>query len=241
MKNNTQKLKPFGLIPSFLLFGSAAIILFLEANYLIPYLTSISGIETVIWWFVVSAFGMFIPLILLGLYLLKKEKAINWSTVWKDRLRFRKMNSGDWIWSAGGIIIIGILSFAIMTVLQAWFGKTDHQPPFMQFEPLEAGRYWILAVWLPYWFFNIMGEEFLWRGVILPRQEVSFGKYAWLINGAGWGLFHIAFGWQLFITLLPILFIQSFIVQKRKNSWIGVIIHGVINGPSFIAICFGLI
>ena len=31
-----------------------------------------------------------------------------------------------------------------------------------------------------------------------------------------------------------------YVVQKTKNSWTGVVIHGVINGPSFIAIAFGV-
>ena len=86
-----------------------------------------------------------------------------------------------------------------------------------------------------------MGEEILWRGVIFPRQEIAFKKYTWLIHGFCWGIFHIAFGWQLLLTLLPILFIQSYTVQRRQNSWIGVVIHAVVNGPSFIAISFGLI
>jgi hypothetical protein len=30
---------------------------------------------------------------------------------------------------------------------------------------------------------NIVGEEFVWRGVVLPRQEVAFGGRAWLVNG----------------------------------------------------------
>jgi hypothetical protein len=55
------------------------------------------------------------------------------------------------------------------------------------------------------------------------------------------GLFHIAFGWQVVLTFIPYIFIQSFIVQKIKNSWVGVIMHGGLNGPSFMAICFGLI
>jgi len=76
---------------------------------------------------------------------------------------------------------------------------------------------------------------------MLPRQEVAFGKHTWLIHGFGWALFHIAFGWQLLLTLIPLIFIQSYIVQKTKNSWVGVIMHGGLNGPSFIAICFGLI
>jgi hypothetical protein len=29
--------------------------------------------------------------------------------------------------------------------------------------------------------------------------------------------------------------------EKTKNSWVGVIMHGGMNGPAFLAICFGLI
>jgi membrane protease YdiL (CAAX protease family) len=236
-----NKIPSFGFLPTLLLFGSAGIILYVETNFLIPFLAKTSGIETVIWWFIVAAFGMFIPLLFVASYFLRKEGWLFKTGMWKDRLRFRRMNNGDWLWGIGGILAIGILSYPIMMLIEKLTGLADHQPPFMQFEPLTAGRYWILLFWLPYWIFNIMGEEILWRGVILPRQEVSFGKYTWLIHGFGWGLFHIAFGWQLLVTLIPILFVQSFIVQKRKNSWIGVFIHAGINGPSFIAISLGLL
>jgi len=39
----------------------------------------------------------------------------------------------------------------------------------------------------------------------------------------------------------PVLFIIPFVVQKRKNTWIGIIIHGVINGAAFLSISLGLI
>ena len=241
MNIKQTRLLPFGIISSLLLFGIAAVVLFLESNFLIPYLASVTKVETVIWWFIVSAFGMFIPLLVIAVFMLKKEGNLFKQGMWHNRLRFRKMNSGDWLWGIAGIVMVGILSFMIISVLEQLAGKIDHQPSFMQFEPLDSGRYWILIVWAAYWIFNIMGEEILWRGVILPRQEISFGKYAWLLHGLCWGLFHIAFGWQLMVTLIPILFIQSYIVQRRKNSWIGVLMHAGINGPSFVAISLGLI
>jgi len=238
---SNRKTYYFGKRSTVSLFGLTGLVLYLETNYLIPYLAQISGIETIIWWFVVAAFGMFIPLLFIASCFLRQEGELFKPGMWKDRLRFRKMNSGDWIWGIGGIIVIGALSYVIMIVMEKMTGPVDHQPPFMQFEPLATGRYWILAVWLPFWIFNIMGEEILWRGVILPRQEASFGKYAWIVQGFGWGLFHIAFGSQLLITLLPILFILPYIVQKRKNSWIGVFLHAGLNGPSFVAISLGYI
>ena len=153
---------------------------------------------------------------------------------------FRKLTKKDILWAIGSILAIGILSMAMMKSLELVIGQFDHSPPFMSFSPLDEGRYWLLLVWIPYWILNILGEEIIWRGVMLPRQEIAFGKITWLIHGFGWLLFHFAFGWQLLIALFPIIFLQSYAVQKTRNSWVGVIIHGSINGPSFIAIALGV-
>ena len=97
-------------------------------------------------------------------------------------------------------------------------GKLDHSPSFMTFEPLSKGRYWLLLVWV------ILDTKYLWKRFFRRRnapREIAFGKYTWLIYGFGWGLFHVAFGWHLLLTLLPFIFIQSYIVQKTK-------IHGMV-------------
>jgi membrane protease YdiL (CAAX protease family) len=62
----------------------------------------------------------------------------------------------------------------------------------MTFEPLTKGL--LVATCLgTILLLNILGEEFLWRGLMLTRQEVVFGKYTWLVHD--WlGIFHIAFG-----------------------------------------------
>jgi hypothetical protein len=78
-------------------------------------------------------------------------------------------------------------------------------------------------------------------GVLLPRQELALGRWAWLVHGAGWLLFHIPFGWQLLIVLMPILLIEPYVVQRRGNSWIGVVIHGGLNGPTFVAVALGVV
>ena len=93
------------------------------------------------------------------------------------------MNKEDWLWSVGSIILIGILSFAILKLIEFFIGKVAFNPSFIYFEPLTPNRYWILLIWFPYWLLNIMGEEILWRGVILPAQELVFRKNTWLIHG----------------------------------------------------------
>src|SRR5206468_7202939 len=96
--------------------------------------------------------------------------------------------------------------------------------PFLLFKTGGPGRYWILSAWLPFFVLNIAGEEFVWRGVVLPRQEVAFGRRAWLVNGLLWLLFHAAFPWQVLVTLVPITLILPYVVQRRRSTWAGVII-----------------
>jgi len=234
-------IKKLGLAGSFAIYIPASLVMLGATQYIIPYWSKTTGQETILFWFVVAGLGIFLPLMITGLLILKSEGFRISKNTWVERLRFRKITRNDLFWCLAGLILVGLLSGLTMKGLELWMGKLDHSPAFMSFEPLAKGRYWLLLVWFPYWILNILGEEFLWRGVMLPRQEVAFGKYTWIIHGFGWGLFHVAFGWQLLITLLPLIFIQSYIVQKTKNSWVGVIMHGGLNGPSFIAICFGLI
>lgn len=210
-------------------------------EYIIPWLSDRTGWEPVIFWFLLGGLGIFLPLLLLSFFLLQREEIPTSSISFRERLRFRSMTKGDWLWGLGAIIVIGALSTILLLLLESVLEEVNHQPPFMVFEPLSTGRYWMLALWLPYWILNMMGEEILWRGVLLPRMELGIGKYAWLVQAFGWGLFHFSFGWQILITLLPILFILPWIVQRRKNTWIGVLIHAGLNGSSFLAIAFGLI
>jgi len=215
--------------------------LYILTKFLIPFLSEKTGQEPVLFWFIVGSLGVFTPLIIAGFFILRAEAFVVNRSTWSERLRFRKISWNNLKWYFAGLAIVAILSGLLMMVLSQLIGDFDHSPPFMSFEPLSAGRCWLLFVWAPYWFLNIMGEEFSWRGVMLPRQEVSFGKHAWIIHGFGWRIFHVAFGWQLMLTLMPLIFVQSYIVQRTKNSWVGVIMHGGLNGPSFIAITLGLL
>jgi membrane protease YdiL (CAAX protease family) len=110
----------------------------------------------------------------------------------------------------------------------------------MAFEPLGPGRYWILGAWLPFFVLNIVGEEFAWRGVALPRQEVVFGRRAWLVNGILWLLLHAAFPWQVLLTLVPITLILPYVVQRRRSTWAGIVIHAGFGAMGFLALAFGL-
>ncbi len=113
--------------------------------------------------------------------------------------------------------------------------------PFLEFHGLDEGQLWVLGLWLVFFFFNIVGEEIWWHGYILPRQEAAFGAHAWIVNGVLWTVFHLTFGPELMLLLLPVMFIVPGIVQRRRNTTIGIFIHGIYNGPIFVAIALNVI
>lgn len=234
-------LKPLKSLPAAMIFISTAVLLWIMTRLCIPLLAEVTGWEPILFWFICGGVGVFTPLIIAGVMMLRKEGYKFTKEIFVERLRFRPMTRRDWRYSLVALVVIGLLTGGIMVAMQALIPGFDHTPSFMTLEPLSLGRYWLLLAWLPYWLLNIGGEEFFWRGVLLPRQEMAFGRYTWLLHGTGWAIFHIAFGWQLLVMLLPLLYIESYVVQKTQNTWTGVFLHGVINGPSFIAIALGII
>ena len=220
-------MKPLRLMPSTLIFVSAAMLLGVMTHLCIPFLSEVTGLESIIFWFICGGLGVFTPLIIAGVMMLRKEGGKFTKETFVDRLRFRPMTRRDWRYS--------------LLAMQVLFSDFNHTPSFMTLDPLSPGRYWLLLAWLPYWLLNIGGEEFFWKGVLLPRQEKTFEDKTWILHGTGWAIFHIAFGWQLLVMLLPLLYIEPYVVQKTQNTWTGVFLHGVINGPSFIAIALGII
>jgi membrane protease YdiL (CAAX protease family) len=195
-------------------------------------------------WFI-GGLIVFIPLFILAIVFTRRDGYQSNSAVYK-RLRLKKLIKRDWLYVAGSSIIIFMFTGLIMGIsqfLHARFGipLIDTNPSFMKFEPFEGSERFLLLVWLVMFFFNIYGEELLWRGYILPGQEKHFAKKAWLVNALFWVFFHIPFGIGLMILLLPIMFILPWAVQKTGNTNVGILIHTILNGPMFILVSLGVI
>jgi hypothetical protein len=231
-----------GIGQTAILFGVAALLLFAVTHRVIPALTERTTIEPILLWFGAAGLGVFLPLLLFGVARLRQEGVhLQSSDTWSERLRFHRMTRADWLWTAGGALAVAILAAKSILLMKICFGYVNLQPSFLRLEPLTPDRYWVLAVWLPFFLINIVGEEFLWHGVILPRQETTLGRWAWLANGLGWLGFHVAFGPSVLFVLWPTTLIIPYIVQRRGNTWIGVLIHATLNGGGFLAIAFGLL
>ena len=96
-------------------------------------------------------------------------------------------------------------------------------------------------MWLPFWILNVLAEEFTWRAVLLPRQEARFGRWAWLVQVLLWAVFHASFGVTVLVLVVPTLLVVPFVAQRTRNTFCGVTVHALSNGPPFVLIALGLI
>jgi membrane protease YdiL (CAAX protease family) len=234
------------IFKTLLFFIISSILLFLATNPGIDFTISKLGMMPMIAWFINGGI-VFIILFSTAMILLKREEPKLTFKILKKKLNLRPLSKSDLIWTLIGILTISVFSMLIMkglTKLSELYPdviSSSFSPPFLEFHVLDKSQYWIFLVWIPFFFFNIFGEELLWRGFILPRQQLNSDTANWTLNSLGWLLFHIAFGWKLVVLLLPILIINPFIVQKTKNTWTGILIHGLINGSGFLLITLGVI
>ncbi|MBN2047308.1 MAG: CPBP family intramembrane metalloprotease [Anaerolineaceae bacterium] len=87
-------------------------------------------------------------------------------------------------------------------------------------------------------FNTLLGEELLFRGLLLPRMNKVFGKWDWVANGVLFGLYHIHQPWSM-VALGGLLFF-AFPTKRFRCAWFGIIAH---SGQSlfFIVLLLGLV
>ncbi len=234
----TGSIKNINLLSALLLFGIPAGLFYISVYYLLPFLhLQIGGHISIAYY--ISAGVVFVLLFIASIAGATSDgfsgKAI------LERLRFKPLSKTDWKWTGFGLLGIILSTGIIFWIQRNFIQDFSTSPPFFEMTKLAPEERWTLLIWLAVFFFNIIGEEFFWRGYILPGQERHFGKNAWIFNSLGWLLFHFSFGLNLLIMLLPILIILPYISQKCKNTTPAILIHGFLNGPAFILIALGVI
>jgi membrane protease YdiL (CAAX protease family) len=150
--------------------------------------------------------------------------SLSWATV-RDRLRVKRMDSSAWKWTLGFLFLYLLLGYLLNSAGLYVYGKLGFWPP-------DAD---ITLTNIPFLIFvlviNIFAEELWWRGYILPRQELEHGKWAFLVNGVLWSLFHM-FKWWAVPLMIFRTWMEPFVVQRTKNTTPAMIMHFVGNGIS---------
>lgn len=92
-------------------------------------------------------------------------------------------------------------------------------------ENLFAGSWGWFAVALAMFVFNtVLGEELLFRGVLLPRMHGAFGDRDWVANGVLFAGYHLHAPWAIPVTLLDT-FILSYPAKRYRSVWVSIAVH----------------
>jgi membrane protease YdiL (CAAX protease family) len=73
-------------------------------------------------------------------------------------------------------------------------------------------------------FNTALGEELLFRGVLLPRMQGAFGRWDWVANGVLFAFYHLHEPWLIPSSLVDI-FALSYPSRRYRSALIGIIVH----------------
>jgi len=222
------------------LFGFPTLLNSLACQLAIPYLNARRTFPIEVSYFLSVGLLVLAPMFFMALFLSGKDVNSFRARDILARMRVKRLSKVDWIWTIGAFVALSFTSFVIAKVIMPKIGL-DATPFFFQNMPLDSGHMWILSVWLPFFFFNIFGEEFLWRGYIQPRQELLTRRWTCLVHGLCWACWHIPMGVDLIIAATPIFFVLPAVVQIRQNTSIAIVVHAVFGGFGFLSLALGAV
>jgi membrane protease YdiL (CAAX protease family) len=175
--------------------------------------------------------GLVWQFVLVVILLRRELGGLEWSRV-RDALWLRaprdpqsgRVGGRVWWW-----VVPFILLFGLVTLLPSFPGPTARD--FGEFVSSNAGEEFFRGAWG--WFaleivlviFNtVLGEELLFRGLLLPRMRGVFGKGDWVANGVLFALYHVHIPWVIPITLVD-MFTIAYPSRRFQSAWMGIIVH----------------
>jgi len=172
----------------------------------------------------------------------------SWFALWKEKTRqtwcFAAMLTATLVKRNAGLLqpTLQSIRFFVPSAFyrEFWghFGPKDLMGVSLQ------GAWWILVYYaLVILVFNIGGEELWWRGYVLPRQELAFGRTAWVVHGMCWSAFHLFMQPTFWDTIRMAItgVALSFVAQRTKSTWPGIVGHSFGNLPFFLSLVKGVI
>ncbi len=206
----------------------------------VPALDARNVLPTQVTYFLCVSLIVLAPMFFGALYMSARESASGRVSDVLARMRVRGIGGGDWVWTVGSFVVLSAASFLLAKDVMPRLGL-DATPFFFRNIPLAQGHRWILAVWPVFFFFNVFGEEFLWRGYIQPRHELFTGRWTWLVHGLCWAFWHLPMGVAVIFAALPIFFILPAVVQLRRNTTIAIVVHAAFGVFGFLALALGAV
>ncbi len=214
-----------------------ALLTWAVAPAIIPYSPLLPGITY--WLLLIAGMGWEFVVSLVIVY--RELGTLRWSAIrqrtWLQTPRAPgadRPNPKLFWWLLPALLFSGVVNFGLRPYLDGLVTllfPSLQQPAFTDMSKLASpqfqGQWWLLAIVLVHGAFNyFLGEEFLFRGVLLPRMQGVFGKFDWIANGVLFGLYHLHKPWSIPGNIVSA-FAMTWPSRRFRSNWMAVVVHGV--------------
>ncbi|MEW6086589.1 MAG: CPBP family intramembrane glutamic endopeptidase [Chloroflexota bacterium] len=175
-----------------------------------------------------------------------------WLSLWLRRTGWRDIGlkrPADWrkTWLLGISLGVGYQAFSIGILVPVLYRITGEAPDLAQFASLRGNLSLLGVSLIVSWTLAAFGEEMVYRGYLLNRLADLFGRSA-----AGWGislclsalLFGLAHEYQgitgVLETTISACVMAGLYLAAKRNLWLPIIFHGVVDSIGFLLIYLGL-
>jgi uncharacterized protein len=175
--------------------------------------------------------GLIWQFVLVMVLVYRERGSLRWSVL-KDALWLRSPRSpktgrvGGRLWL---VLIPALLIFWVEDFIPSFPPATGHDFAAVAqsdaFATFMSGNWVWYAVFIALSLFNtVLGEELLFRGLLLPRMKGAFGRFDWVANGVLFAGYHLHMPWTMPATLLDT-FALSYPSRRYRSALIGIIVH----------------
>lgn len=141
-----------------------------------------------------------------------------------------------------------VLFMLILSLVQPLILKLSSQPTDLsKFQELQDNLWVLIRTVIAVWFTAALAEEVIWRGFLMKyiAQLLGDRPVSWvtslIITSVLFGFIHYYQGMQGVIqTGLIGLFLGAvYLLNRKRNLWLCILVHGIIDTLSLIMIYFG--
>ena len=72
----------------------------------------------------------------------------------------------------------------------------------------------------------VIGEELIFRGILLPKMRGVFGRWDVPANGILFASYHVHMIWAM-PAMLATDWVYAYLTKRYRSYWVGVVFHGI--------------
>ena len=176
--------------------------------------------------------GLFWQCLLVAGLVWREQRTLRW-TVIRDVLWLRSPRSPS-TGRVGGRLWLLLIPLTLLFALGGFVPtfSTPKDRDIATWIGTESGKHFMQGNWgwyaviLLLFLINILGEELLFRGVLLPRMRRAFGRRDWLANAVLFTVYHLHEPWLMPGTFVCDTLAYVYPSRRYQSTWIGIIVHG---------------